>query len=128
MEILGGVKVKRRFPLDHLCKVSFQSISSIDNFFLFRIHVLSALHNHGWYLLTSTDVSKKQLDKDTLIFLLGIPPPQTAFFAVSFNDHDKLRLIGIPADLIPAVQRTLGPANIQKEEWRDGGAAYQFKL
>jgi hypothetical protein len=73
-------------------------------------------------------VSKKQLDKDTLIFVLGIPPLQTAFFSVSFNDYDKLRLIGVPPELIPAVQQTLGLANIQKEEWRDGGAAYQFKL
>ena len=63
-----------------------------------------------------------------MIFLLGTPPPQTAFFAVSFNDYDKLRLIGIPSELIPAIQQTLGPANIQKEEWRDGGAAYQIKL
>lgn len=73
-------------------------------------------------------MSKKQLDKDTLIFLLGVPPPQTEFFAVSFNDYDKLRLIGAPTEIIPAIQQTLGPANIQKEEWREGRAAYQIKL
>jgi hypothetical protein len=37
-------------------------------------------------------------------------------------------LINAPSELIPAVQQALGPANILKEEWRDGGAAYQFKL
>ncbi len=93
-----------------------------------RIHVLSALHNEGWYLLTSTDISKKILDKDSLIFQLGAPPLQTSFFAISFNDHDKLCLIGAPRELIPAVQHALGHECIQREEWRDGGAAYQFKL
>lgn len=59
---------------------------------------------------------------------MGVPPPPTAFFAISFNDYDKLRLIGVPSELIPSIQQTLGPANIQKEEWREGRAAYQIKL
>jgi hypothetical protein len=63
-----------------------------------------------------------------LIFQLGVIPSQTSFFAVSFNELDKLRLICGPHELIPAVQRTLGQANIQREEWRDNGLAYQFKL
>jgi len=70
--------------------------------------VLSALHHHGWNLLTSTDVSKKEQDKDTLIFQFDIPPAATSFFAVSFNELDKLRLIGAPPQLISAVQQTIG--------------------
>ncbi|UJR08571.1 hypothetical protein I4U23_012830 [Adineta vaga] len=92
------------------------------------IHVLSGLHNKGWFLLSSTDVSKKALDKDCLIFQLGPVPSLTSFFSVSFDDYDKLRLISAPAELIPAVQKTLGQESIQREEWRDGGNAYQFKL
>ncbi len=98
------------------------------SYLLFRIHVLSALYHHGWYLLTATDISKKEHDKDSLIFQLGVPPPPTSFFAISFNELDKLRLICAPHELNSAVQRTLGPANIQGEEWRDNGLAYQFKL
>jgi hypothetical protein len=90
--------------------------------------VLSALHHNGWYLLTSTDVSKKQADKDTLIFQLGVPPPTTSFFAVSFNEGDKLRLIGAPHELISAVQQTIGASAIQREEWIYSQTAYQFKL
>ncbi len=97
-------------------------------YLLFRINILSVLHNNGWFLLASTDISKKQIDRDSLIFQFGVPPPQTTFFSVSFNDYDKLRLICAPKELIPVVQQTLGLANIQREEWRDGGLAYQFKL
>ena len=37
-------------------------------------------------------------------------------------------MIGAPTELIEAVQQTLGQDSIQREEWRDDGAAYQFKL
>ncbi len=90
--------------------------------------VLSALHHHGWYLLTSTDISRKQADKDTLIFQLGVPPPTTSFFAVSFNEGDKLRLIGAPSELISAVQQAIGRHEIQHGDWIYSQAAYQFKL
>ncbi|CAF0781562.1 unnamed protein product [Rotaria sp. Silwood1] len=92
------------------------------------LSILSALHHHGWYLLTATDISKKQQDKDSLIFQLGIPPPSTSFFAVSFNERDKLRLIDAPQDLIRAVQQTIGTDEIQREEWVYSNTAYQFKL
>lgn len=95
---------------------------------IFSSHVLSSLHNHGWFLLTSTDVSKKQLDKDTLIFILGVPPSRTSFFAVSFNDYDKLRLIEVPVELIEPVQQILGSDTIQKEDWKENGLYYQMKL
>ncbi len=94
----------------------------------YRFHILSALYNHGWYLLTSTDISKKQLDKDALFFQHGVVPPQTSFFAISFNEFNKLRLIGVPPELIPAIQQSLDPFDIQREEWLDEGIAYQFKL
>ena len=90
--------------------------------------ILSTLHQYGWNLLTSTDVSKKQQDKDTLIFQLGAPPPATSFFVVSFNERDKLRLIGAPPELISAVQQTIGSNEIQREEWIYDRTAYQFKL
>jgi hypothetical protein len=90
--------------------------------------ILSALHHHGWYLLTSTDVSKKQQDKDSIIFQLGVPPPATSFLSVSFNEWDKLRLIGAPPELISSVHRAIGTNEIQREEWVYDQSAYQFKL
>jgi hypothetical protein len=63
-----------------------------------------------------------------LIFQHGIIPPRTSFFAISFNEFDKLRLIGAPPELIPAVQQSLGLSDIQREEWLDEGIVYQFKL
>ncbi len=90
--------------------------------------MLSALYNHGWYLLTSTDISKKQFDKDSLIFQQGTRPCQTAFFSISFNEYNKLRLIGIPPELIAAVRQCFNTYGILREEWLKGGTAYQFKL
>ncbi|UJR08572.1 hypothetical protein I4U23_012831 [Adineta vaga] len=91
-------------------------------------HILAALYNYGWYLLASADISKSKYDKDSLIFQLGVCPTPTLFFSVSFNEYDKLRLICAPPELIPAVQQALGRGYIQREGWRDRGAAYQFKL
>lgn len=78
--------------------------------------------------MTSTDISKKQNDKDSLIFQLGTPPEPTSFFAVSFNEFDKLRVISAPINLIAAVRQTLGQSEIQREEWMYSKPAYQFKL
>ncbi|CAF2447633.1 unnamed protein product [Rotaria sp. Silwood2] len=90
--------------------------------------VLSALYHQGWYIVASTDVSKKQHDKDLLIFQLGVPPPTTSFFAVSFNERDKLRLIGAPYEVISAVQEIIGTNDIRHEKWIYSETAYQFKL
>lgn len=95
---------------------------------VYRTSVLSALHHEGWFLLTPTDLSKKEVDKDTLIFQSGVPSPATSFCAVSFNERDKLRLIGASSELISAVQQTLGSNHIQREEWIYSKTAYQFKL
>ncbi|CAF0781545.1 unnamed protein product [Rotaria sp. Silwood1] len=76
----------------------------------------------------SADVSKKQQDKDSLIFQLGISPTSTSFFVVLFNEVDKLRLIGAPYELVHAVKQTIGADEIQREEWIYLVIAYQFKL
>lgn len=59
------------------------------------VHVLGALALTGWHLTFSTDLSKKQWDKDSLFFKPG-PPVKRVFFAVSFNETDKIRLIDGP--------------------------------
>ncbi|CAF0797145.1 unnamed protein product [Adineta steineri] len=104
-----------------------QGAEAVESRFM-MMSVLSALHHQGWYLLMSTDISKKQADKDSLIFQLGTPPPPTSFFSVSFNELDKLRLISAPPELISAVQQIIGTSEIQREEWVYSQTAYQFKL
>lgn len=55
------------------------------------IHVLHCLASQGWHLHTSCDLSKKQYDKDSLLFRAG-PPVQRVFFSIrqvwSFNSPD----------------------------------------
>ncbi|KAF7987092.1 hypothetical protein HWV62_267 [Athelia sp. TMB] len=87
--------------------------------------VLAHLYHMGWQIAISSDISKKAGDKDTLLFRRHGPAPDIELVAVSFNEDDKLRLIGAPGDLPQAIRQTLGPA-IQSEKDKDG--ATQFKL
>jgi hypothetical protein len=48
------------------------------------VRVLQALAANGWHVYAATDLSKKEYDKDTLIFRAG-PPAQRQMFAVTFN-------------------------------------------
>ena len=68
-----------------------------------------------------------QNDKDSLIFRKTVIPSPCSFFAISFNEGDKLRLIGAPNDVINAVKRALG-RQIQREDWKVQAVAYQFKI
>jgi hypothetical protein len=44
-------------------------------------------------------LTKKSNDKDTLFFRSG-PPVQRTFFAVSFNESNKVRLIDSPGEAV----------------------------
>ncbi|EJD43710.1 hypothetical protein AURDEDRAFT_114519 [Auricularia subglabra TFB-10046 SS5] len=91
------------------------------------VTVLRELHNAGWQLLASTDVMKKPYDKDTLFFRSVSRPPPSSFFAISFNEGDKLRVIQGGEPEINAVKNILGQ-RIQREEWKVPNVAYQFKM
>lgn len=67
------------------------------------------------------------MDKDSLFFRSATIPAPCTFFAASFNEGDKLRLINAPPNVINAVKRVLGQA-IQREEWKVQDVAYQFKM
>lgn len=72
------------------------------------VHFLHALSASGWHLYTSTGLSKKAWDKDTLIFRPG-PSGQRDYFSISFDVGDKIRLIDSPSqsvtlDFIAAVR------------------------
>ncbi|KAL0953144.1 hypothetical protein HGRIS_004412 [Hohenbuehelia grisea] len=88
--------------------------------------VLSDLYDAGWVLTASTDISKKKLDKDALLFRFqSPPPPPCTWFAISFNKGDRLRLIGAPNQVTAQFKDMLGPL-LQSDGWREEGA-YEFK-
>lgn len=77
--------------------------------------VLASMYDAGWVLKASTDISKKQMDKDSLLFRLQYPPPPPSqWFAISFNRGDRMRLIDAPEEVIPAFKECLGPM-LQKD-------------
>ncbi|KAH7105935.1 hypothetical protein BKA62DRAFT_688409 [Auriculariales sp. MPI-PUGE-AT-0066] len=91
--------------------------------------LLADFHHDGWVLVGSTDVSKKVDDKDCLFFRTGtIPSAKAHFFTVSFNEYDKIRLIGSSDETIHAVRRMLGAHRIQNEQWLFPDAVYEGYL
>ncbi|KAH7105937.1 hypothetical protein BKA62DRAFT_688425 [Auriculariales sp. MPI-PUGE-AT-0066] len=92
------------------------------------LSILATFYQLGWTLVASTDITKKQEDKDSLFFRTGHSlPPKAQFFAISFNEGDKLRLIEAPAEIIKAVQGLLVDKT-QKAEWKVDNVVYQFKV
>ena len=94
--------------------------------------VFAYLFAVGWILHASTDVSKKEFDKDTLIFRKQqTPPPESEWMSISFNQTDRLRLIGDPDGKLREAFRGMlkGMSLLQEEGWKDVGRnAWEFKL
>jgi len=89
-------------------------------------NIISTLYNAGWILSSSTGVSVKKNDKDTLIFRYQLDRPSPcSWFTISFNEDCKLQLIGAPEELIAPIRNILGP--LLKEEKRKELGTYQFK-
>ncbi|KAF0695379.1 Aste57867_13813 [Aphanomyces stellatus] len=79
------------------------------------VHILRTLKTHGFVIVTSTDMSRSENDKDTLIFRRVEPdanPP--AMFSISLNMGDTLRLIDAP----PLMDTIVGECI--SEYWRQG--------
>lgn len=93
--------------------------------------ILAHLFRLGWILHASTDTSKKEFDKDTLIFRKQQhPPPDSDWISISFNMTDRMRLIGAPPDLVADVKVLLGQMKLlQSEFWKDQRLqAWEFKI
>jgi len=93
--------------------------------------ILAYLFSCGWILTASNVVSKSILEKDTMIFRKqAIPPPAGEWIAISFNQGDRLHLIGAPTELVAAFQALLkGMGQWQKESWKDRELdAFEFKI
>jgi hypothetical protein len=108
-----------------------QTSDAITSRILMR-EILAHLFKHGWTLHASTDVSKKEMDKDTLFFRKQqSPPPESEWISISFNQFDRLRLIGANAELISAMKQVLASMNLLQEDrgWKDKELiAWEFKI
>lgn len=90
--------------------------------------ILEALYNEGWILYTSTDCSKKERDKDTLIFRHQDPVPERCeWMSVAFVKNDHLRFIDAPKDLISSVFSTL-KYDIQSHGGPSPKGVYDLKM
>lgn len=93
--------------------------------------ILAHLYRNGWIFHVSTDCSKKELDADTIMFRKQpVPPPEAEWIAISFNQSDRLRLIGADEMLAAAVREVLVSMRLlQEESWKDRAlGAREFKI
>jgi hypothetical protein len=131
----SGIQEERTYANSHEFKClgnpwSGQGADAIPARILMR-GILAYLYCCGWILTASTDVSKSILEKDTIIFRKqAVPPPASEWIAISFNQGDRLRLIGAPPELIAAFQALLKGMGLCKEEgWKDSVLnAFEFKI
>lgn len=56
--------------------------------------LLEVLHGQGWVLMISTSISKKQMEKDTMLFRHQIPAPAPCdWAAIGFSKMDRIRFM-----------------------------------
>jgi hypothetical protein len=56
--------------------------------------ILRTLHSQGWVLMLSTDISKKNRDKDTLMFRHQVPAPADCdWCCIGFSKRDRIKFI-----------------------------------
>ncbi|KAI3391374.1 hypothetical protein diail_7460 [Diaporthe ilicicola] len=67
--------------------------------------MLEALYAMGWVLQAAVDVSRKELDKDSLLFRYqNQPPPPCDWLSISFDWTDKMKIVDAPpGDLTEAI-------------------------
>ncbi|OBT70087.1 hypothetical protein VE03_00423 [Pseudogymnoascus sp. 23342-1-I1] len=93
--------------------------------------LLAHLYRNGWIFHIGTDLSKNGLDQDTIVFRKQqAPPPEAEWIAISFNQSDRLRLIGADEMLIAAVREVLKSMRLlQEQSWKDRAlGAWEFKI
>jgi hypothetical protein len=93
--------------------------------------ILAYLYSVGWILQASTNVTKMEYDKDAFIFRKQeTPPPETDWIAISFNQSNRLRLIGANSQLISAFRTMLKVTKLLAGEgWKDKSRkTWEFKI
>ncbi|OAA59330.1 hypothetical protein ISF_06265 [Cordyceps fumosorosea ARSEF 2679] len=133
-----GIQAERPYSVSHEFKLRGRPWSgsgtgsyAVPAITLMR-DLFACLYARGWILTASTDVSRKELDKDTLIFRRqgGGPPPPASWMAISFKQGDKIRLLGASSELIAALRALLtGMRLLQAQAVKDAARSqYEFKL
>lgn len=90
--------------------------------------VLSTIHDAGWILYITTDISRNEGDNDSLFFRHQSPSPTPReWFSLTFSKGDRIRLIDAPQDVVEATKRALQPETQRHEPYRLPGV-YEIKL
>ncbi|KAK9433308.1 hypothetical protein V1505DRAFT_156070 [Lipomyces doorenjongii] len=89
-------------------------------------NILHGLFDMGWVLKASVDISKKEYDKDTLLFRYQRPPPPPCIWmSISFDKDDLLHLIDAPQDLGRLLVQAYG-GKVQK--YQINGSVFEIKF
>ncbi|KAF2688521.1 hypothetical protein K458DRAFT_414268 [Lentithecium fluviatile CBS 122367] len=89
--------------------------------------LLGRLHSLGWVMTLSTDVSKKGMDKDALLFRFQDPPPAECDWAsIAFSKTDRIRFIDLPREIRDTVAAKLGRMVQEQLTYMPG--IYEIKL
>ncbi|KAH8901034.1 hypothetical protein GQ53DRAFT_835005 [Thozetella sp. PMI_491] len=91
------------------------------------LRLFETLYNRGWVISAAVDMSKKEADKDSLIFRHQAPvPPECHWLSISFDSWSKLKVIGAPsAELAQALVQTFGGA-VSESELANGRLKIKF--
>ncbi|KAH7125586.1 hypothetical protein B0J11DRAFT_433796 [Dendryphion nanum] len=90
--------------------------------------LLEALHGQGWVLMISTSISKKEMEKDTLLFRHQTPAPAPCdWAAIGFSKNDRIRFIDAPPEIADSLAARLG-SHWVKERTLIGPGVHEFKL
>lgn len=90
--------------------------------------ILAALFNDGWMMSISTDISKFQMDLDTMLFREQTPaPPRCEWACIWFGDRNEVRFIDAPADLVQGMVREMDPLLHSHGQHRVHGC-HEFKF
>ncbi|KAK9245093.1 hypothetical protein V1506DRAFT_539163 [Lipomyces tetrasporus] len=88
--------------------------------------ILCGLFDLGWVLQAAVDISKKEYDKDTLLFRYQQPPPPPCvWMSISFDRGDLLHLIDAPQDLSHLLVQAYGE-KVQKHHYN--GSVFEIKF
>ncbi|KAF9897589.1 hypothetical protein BX616_005313, partial [Lobosporangium transversale] len=84
------------------------------------VDILKTMAQHGWTLIQSADVSRKEYEKDSLFFESSALQPVDVgpidMFAISLNRTDRIRLIDAPSEFRDIVRQAI------KTQWKLGYA------
>lgn len=90
--------------------------------------ILATLHEAGWILYITTDISRNPGDKDNLFFRHQDPAPAPReWFAITFSKGDRVRLIDAPQSIVEDVLAALAPETQSHAPYKLNGV-YEIKL